>query len=327
MSPEQCRGASSVDHRTDVYSLGCIMFEMLAGRRPYIYEGFGELIAAHLTEAPPSFESLGVEMAPDVEAWMRRLLAKAPNDRVSSMAEVSAGVRGLRHRTTAVMPSFAAAAAAPGGAAPAKTPSAGGTMRLPDAAPARPASTPAMTTLSSQAAEHLAPAASPKGKWALAGIGAAVVVVGGALLISRSHSGPAADPPAPAAASAAHGAVTPAEPEPVTITVNDPPKGLRAWVDGEPAALPLHLPAGDREHDVLFQAPGLGNVKMKLDGSKSRTVTVPFAAPTAPLVDTPAKTAGDGHAQPPASKSDRGEEHKHHTRHGSGGLSDDARKL
>jgi hypothetical protein len=115
-------------------------------------------------------------------------------------------------------------------------------MMLPDAAPARPASTPAMTTLSSQAAEHLAP-------------------------------------------------------------------------------------AGDREHDVLFQAPGLGNVKMKLDGSKSRTVTVPFAAPTAPLVDTPAKTAGDGHAQPPASKSDRGEEHKHHTRHGSGGLSDDARKL
>ena len=53
MSPEQCKGAGVLDHRTDIYSLGVMLFEMLAGRPPFIAEGVGELFAKHMLEDPP----------------------------------------------------------------------------------------------------------------------------------------------------------------------------------------------------------------------------------------------------------------------------------
>ncbi len=96
MSPEQCRGASRVDHRTDIYSFGCIAYELLAGQRPFTYEGFGELISAHMTETPKSMAELGIKVAPAVEEWIERLLAKSPNDRFASMNDVAAAIEALR---------------------------------------------------------------------------------------------------------------------------------------------------------------------------------------------------------------------------------------
>ena len=54
MSPEQCRGTKTVDHRSDIYSLGIIFFEMLCGQPPFVSEGFGELVNMHLNVAPPA---------------------------------------------------------------------------------------------------------------------------------------------------------------------------------------------------------------------------------------------------------------------------------
>jgi eukaryotic-like serine/threonine-protein kinase len=74
MSPEQCLG-EELDARSDVYSLGILFYEMLAGRRPFIAATLTGLIAKHLNEAPPPLpKHLGVP--PAVEAVIHRALAK-----------------------------------------------------------------------------------------------------------------------------------------------------------------------------------------------------------------------------------------------------------
>jgi eukaryotic-like serine/threonine-protein kinase len=86
MSPEQCRGAGAVDHRTDIYSLGCMMVEMLSGRPPFIGEGPGDVIAMHLYEPAPSL----ARFAPMLDPLIQRMLVKKPQDRFPSMNEVLA---------------------------------------------------------------------------------------------------------------------------------------------------------------------------------------------------------------------------------------------
>ena len=69
---------------------------MLAGQPPFTYEGFGELISAHMTETPKTMAELGIKVAPAIEEWLQRLLAKSPADRFGSMTEVAAAIEALR---------------------------------------------------------------------------------------------------------------------------------------------------------------------------------------------------------------------------------------
>ena len=83
MAPEQCRGVV-VDWRADLYSLGCILFELLAGQPPFVGEGGGEVLAAHIHVPPPALGSLTRGLPSGVEDLVQRLLAKAPHDRVQT---------------------------------------------------------------------------------------------------------------------------------------------------------------------------------------------------------------------------------------------------
>jgi serine/threonine protein kinase len=95
MSPEQCRGSGQVDHRTDIYSLGCLLFEMCCGRPPFLHEGAGELIAAHITETPPEASALSAAVPPQMSMLLAELLAKDPAQRPPSMAEVQARLAAI----------------------------------------------------------------------------------------------------------------------------------------------------------------------------------------------------------------------------------------
>ena len=89
MSPEQTTGDSAVDGRSDVYSLGCVLYEMLAGEPPFTGPTAQVIIARVLKERPPSVCMLRPEIPPAVEEVLGRALAKAPADRIGSSAELA----------------------------------------------------------------------------------------------------------------------------------------------------------------------------------------------------------------------------------------------
>ena len=77
MSPEQCRGGSkAVDGRSDIYSLGCILYETLCGQPPFVRDGAGELIVAHVAEAPDDPRKLVPELPPAIAGLVLRMLGK-----------------------------------------------------------------------------------------------------------------------------------------------------------------------------------------------------------------------------------------------------------
>jgi serine/threonine protein kinase len=88
MSPEQCNDTGKIDHRTDIYSLGCVLFHLLTGRPPFDVDGVGATIAAHLKETAPPPSSLATHVPPSVDPLVARCLAKRPEDRFSSMLEL-----------------------------------------------------------------------------------------------------------------------------------------------------------------------------------------------------------------------------------------------
>jgi serine/threonine protein kinase len=87
MSPEQCEGRAKLDHRTDIYSLGVILFELLTGQVPFGGDGYGEVMTKHISLPPPAARSIVPDLPITIEAILNRALAKDPDARFQTMAE------------------------------------------------------------------------------------------------------------------------------------------------------------------------------------------------------------------------------------------------
>jgi serine/threonine-protein kinase len=281
MSPEQCRGISSeIDHRTDVYALGCILHMMLAGQPPFPFQGFAEIVSAHLVSPPPRLRTLDVTIPGSVETLVLRLLAKEPDARPASMAAAAEELRALQAtigNSTAV-----AAPARPSATAPAAD------------APALPAarSSGALSTFRSAAsAIEEAPVTERvhrgvRWPWVVAGV-AAAVVAGGAWLLRTRAMTQAADPRAaltavPPVREIPRPAVLPPDASPpppaavahapmVTLTIKSVPPGARVF-DARTNELlgltPLRRP--------FARATDEAQLSLRKDGFRPRRLSVPL---------------------------------------------------
>jgi serine/threonine-protein kinase len=99
MSPEQCRGAGTIDHRSDIYSLGCVLFHLITGRPPFDFEGMGEIISAHMREPPRAPSQLALGIPPALDALVLRCLAKSPDERFQNRATCSASASACSRRS------------------------------------------------------------------------------------------------------------------------------------------------------------------------------------------------------------------------------------
>jgi serine/threonine-protein kinase len=259
MSPEQCKGAGVLDHRTDIYSLGVILFEMVSGRPPFNAEGVGELFAKHMLEDPPPVTELVPSVPTHLSAAIMKSLAKDPAARFQSMDDFRKAIVGEIRVT-----------------APAGT----GVRRL-----SNPASTMA-TTMSSRASTTLSSASSeiddaqvlkPRRTklFVLAGGAAAAIVVG--VVLSRNEPPPPAPPPVATTTTS----VTPPVPTPppppakktVTIRFEAEPAGahvIRKKDDKDLGVVPIEVQLAK---DAAKAGPDALLYVLRLPGYKDRALT------------------------------------------------------
>lgn len=94
MSPEQIRGLP-LDGRADIYSLGVMLYEIVAGRMPFVAQSGGDLLRKHLQERPPPIPSTR-NATPAFVALIGRMMGKKPEERPANLQEVRQMLRGMK---------------------------------------------------------------------------------------------------------------------------------------------------------------------------------------------------------------------------------------
>jgi serine/threonine protein kinase len=295
MSPEQCRGVSTINHTTDIYSLGCVLFEMVAGRPPFPMEAPGDILVAHIAQPAPALSSLVPDTPPELDVLVGRMLAKEPAARVPSMAAVVAAMESF---LGAHKPDFSALLDRPAGFpvfdAPTPPPVAlpGDAALLGRTPPPTPiehlslrTSVPPVETRTPVSKEYAGPPAfassttaitSPKGKWILLLVLplALFLVVFAVYSVMRPRTVIAPSTPTAREPAAPEPVATP--PARVEVEIVSTPTA-EIWLDKETSPRgntpqKVLLLRSDTPIPAVLKAAGYQNKSVLVDASKSRTV-------------------------------------------------------
>jgi serine/threonine-protein kinase len=291
MSPEQCEGKGLIDHRSDVYSLGIVMYELLTGRTPFVGDGFGEILVAHLTRPIPPPSTINAQIKPELERIVMRALEKDRNVRFQSMEEMGQAIE------------------AAGGFAPFKWQS----------APAATNTTKQITTLSGTAAEVTNAGAARRSRAPLfVAVAAIVIGLGGSGAYFAFHGSATPKPviveqqPPVEVKPATQPKVAPPDEHPtldVSIT-SEPPgaKVLRADQGGREVGvtpLTIHVKKGDPTFDVKLQLDGYKTAsrEVKTDSNLDMVVLLAKVAEAPPPpAPKPVVVAAPSHSKPKIAK-------------------------
>jgi serine/threonine-protein kinase len=269
MSPEQCRGTRAVDHRTDIYSLGVILYEMLIGHPPFVSEGFGDLVNMHINVAPVSPRSLRPEIPEALDALVMQMLAKTPEARFDGMPALRAALK-----------ESAGGAFLVHGSSPDLHDSNVGRTR----AAAMPSSSNLgyggkQTTLSSGTGEQAAYAARPKGRLMVAAA-VAVVVLGGGAFALRGRllpGGTGGDGTGKGTTASGPGATGPVAPT-VPVTATTPPPSTTPPPPAAPAKITIVIESTPVGASVVATEGGarLGSTPLTLTRDAARGAALSF---------------------------------------------------
>jgi tRNA A-37 threonylcarbamoyl transferase component Bud32 len=266
MSPEQCRGTAQVDARSDIYSFGLILYQMVAGELPFISDGMGELFDMQMNRPPPPLERKHPAVNRALAEVIYKTLKKDPAQRFQTMAELQ---RALLAVNTAAAAHGVAPIAAPAPrdqSAPAKS----DPHAAPAAAPlpgALPGALSGSSTTLSASAMALDPLQVPRNSMARPlMVVAALLVGGGALFVGRvlTHA-PAAQPADPVTViPAATTRVMPAAPAgpttraapAVTAPATARPTSLAKAPAPAPARITVDIKSSPSEARVIDTADG-----------------------------------------------------------------------
>src|SRR5438876_4291800 len=155
MSPEQCEGKGLIDHRSDVYSLSIVMYELLTGCVPFPGDGFGEVLVAHLTKQPAKPSTVNANIPPAIESIVLHAIEKDRNRRFQNMNEFLEAVENpeAHHARWNGLPEYAQAPTQQTLPKARVQPKAGRTLSLDDVGPVSSGGQPRPTTLEGAAAE------------------------------------------------------------------------------------------------------------------------------------------------------------------------------